>query len=100
MRQVRPLSGVFMSSHQGPPTSASLLLRLRTEPEDASVWNAFVDRYCPLIYGWSRGYGLQDADAQDVTQNVLVLMVRKMRTFQYEPSKRFRSWLATVTHNV
>jgi RNA polymerase sigma-70 factor (ECF subfamily) len=40
---------------------------------------------------------LQDADAEDVTQTVLMLLDRKMSTFAYDPSRSFHSWLKTLT---
>jgi RNA polymerase sigma factor (sigma-70 family) len=49
-----------------------------------------------MIFRWCRRWGLQEADAEDVTQNVLVELSRQMRTFEYDPSGRFRGWLKTV----
>jgi RNA polymerase sigma-70 factor (ECF subfamily) len=44
--------------------------------------------------------GLQEADAEDVTQEVLTQLVRKLRTFAYDPQKgSFRGWLKTLTHH-
>jgi RNA polymerase sigma-70 factor (ECF subfamily) len=42
---------------------------------------------------------LQEADAQDVTQNVLLKLADKMRSFTYDPSRSFRAWLKTLTHH-
>ena len=53
-----------------PGTRASLLVRLR-DPGDGIAWNRFVDLYTPLIYGFFRRHGLQDADAADLSQDVL-----------------------------
>jgi RNA polymerase sigma-70 factor (ECF subfamily) len=88
-----------MESDSGSRTGSVLLLLLR-DPTDRQSWNAFVNRYAPKIYGWCRGYGLQEADAEDVTQDVLLRLVRKLRTFTYDPQKgQFRSWLKTLTHH-
>jgi RNA polymerase sigma-70 factor (ECF subfamily) len=80
--------------------TGSVLLLLLDNPTDADCWNAFVDRYAPKIYGWCRQWRLQEADAQDVTQEVLAQLVRKLRTFTYDPHKgTFRGWLKTLTHH-
>src|SRR5579864_8110879 len=80
--------------------TGSLLLLLLSNPSDGDCWDAFVDRYAPKIYGWCRKLGLQEADAEDVTQEVLVQLVQKLRTFTYDPHKgTFRGWLKTLTHH-
>jgi RNA polymerase sigma-70 factor (ECF subfamily) len=80
-------------------TRASLLVRLRTAPEDQAAWGQFVDRYGPQIYAWCRDLGLQTADAEDVSQTVLLKLAVQLRTFEYDPRQRFRGWLRTVTQN-
>lgn len=80
-------------------TSASLLGRLRHDPADQQAWREFVLRYGPKIYRWCRQWNLQEADAQDVAQNVLLKLAGKMRGFIYDPSRSFRSWLKTLTHH-
>jgi RNA polymerase sigma-70 factor (ECF subfamily) len=42
---------------------------------------------------------LQEADAEDVTQMVLVRLAAQMRTFAYDPTKSFRGWLRTLTRH-
>ena len=79
-------------------TSETLLNRVRS-PLDQAAWNEFVERYGRRIYGWCRQWGLQEADAQDVTQDVLLRLARKMRGFAYDPSRSFRGWLRTLTHH-
>ena len=79
-------------------TSVSLLRRLRqSDQEDA--WQRFVDLYAPLIYHWGRNQGLSAGDASDLVQEVMVILVTKLPDFEYDPSKRFRGWLRTVTLN-
>jgi RNA polymerase sigma factor (sigma-70 family) len=82
----------------GPSTSATLLNRVRS-PLDQAAWNEFVERYGRRIYGWCRQWGLQEADAEDVTQDVLLRLASKMRGFAYDPSRSFRGWLRTLTHH-
>ena len=79
-------------------THLSLLARLRLTPADEQAWSEFVERYGRQVYAWCRQWGLQEADAEDVTQNVLADLARQMRTFEYQPTGRFRSWLRTIAH--
>jgi RNA polymerase sigma factor (sigma-70 family) len=80
-------------------TRLSLLERLRRQPEDQTAWREFVDRYAPRIYAWCKQWRLQEADARDVTQNVLLRLAEKMRTFTYDPQRSFRGWLRTLTRH-
>ncbi len=82
-----------------PSTRASLLERLRHCPTDEEAWRQFVERYAPTIHGWCLRWGLQEADAQDVTQTVLLILARRMKTFTYDPAGRFRAWLHTVARH-
>ena len=43
--------------------------------------------------------GLQDADAEDVAQEILLKLARKLRDFAYDPKSSFRGWLKTVAHH-
>jgi RNA polymerase sigma factor (sigma-70 family) len=79
-----------------PLTRASLLLRLR-DPQDGAAWVEFVDLYAPLVYGYARKQGLQDADAADLTQEVLGAVAGAVGRLEYDPARgAFRNWLFTV----
>jgi RNA polymerase sigma-70 factor (ECF subfamily) len=81
-------------------TRLSLLVRLtRPGPADERAWREFVDYYAPVIYRWCVRRNLQDTDAQDVTQQVLLKLATKLPTFTYDPDKSFRAWLRTLTHH-
>jgi RNA polymerase sigma-70 factor (ECF subfamily) len=80
-------------------TSATLLARLRQSPADEAAWADFADRYGRKIYAWCRQWRLQEADAEDVTQTVLLKLAAKMQTFEYDRERSFRGWLKTVTRN-
>jgi RNA polymerase sigma-70 factor (ECF subfamily) len=80
-------------------TRASLLIRLRQEPADEGAWHEFVERYGRQIFAWCRQWRLQEADAEDVSQNVLLKLAHHLRTFVYDPARRFRGFLRTVAHN-
>jgi RNA polymerase sigma-70 factor (ECF subfamily) len=80
-------------------TSSTLLARLRQAPDDPVAWAAFVGRYGPKVYGWCRRWSLQPADAEDVTQDVLLKLAAKLRAFAYDRSGSFRAWLKTLAHH-
>jgi RNA polymerase sigma factor (sigma-70 family) len=83
-----------------PRSSTLLLLRLSACPTDAVAWDEFVRRYGSPIYKWCRRYGLQDADAQDVTQDVFAGVLSAVRTFDRSRG-RVRIWLfRIVAHQV
>jgi len=79
-------------------TSASLLERLRNAPEQAD-WNLLVELYTPLIRGWLRRYSASNQDADDVVQEVLAVVIRKLPLFERERTGSFRSWLRTISVN-
>jgi RNA polymerase sigma factor (sigma-70 family) len=79
-----------------PPTRASLLVRLR-DPQDADAWRQFVELYAPLVYGYLRKQGLQDADAADLCQDVLGAVAGAVGRLDYDSRRgTFRNWLFTV----
>src|ERR1700722_3969413 len=79
-----------------PLTCASLLVRLR-DPQDEAAWAQFVDLYTPLVYGYARKQGLQDADAADLCQEVLSAVAHAIAKFSYDPQQgAFRNWLFTI----
>lgn len=81
-----------------PRSSTLLLLRLSACPTDGQAWGDFVRRYSGSIYQWCRRYGLQDADAQDVTQEVFAGVLRAVQTFDRSRG-RVRAWLFKVVAN-
>jgi RNA polymerase sigma-70 factor (ECF subfamily) len=82
-----------------PTTRVTLLARLRQDPTDQAAWDVFVERYGRHIYRWCRQWKLQDADAEDVTQDILLKLAQKLRHFTYDPSRSFRGWLKTLAHH-
>jgi RNA polymerase sigma factor (sigma-70 family) len=88
-----------MTAARDSRTRATLLGRLRADPADPRTWAEFVDHYGPKILVWCRAWGLQDADAQDVAQTVLLKLATKLRDFAYDPARSFRAWLKTVAQH-
>src|SRR5881275_2228178 len=84
---------------ESPTTRPSLLVRLR-DARDELAWSQFVEVYAPLVYGYARKHGLQDADAADLTQDVLQSVAGAVRRLDYDPQRgSFRGWLFTVVRN-
>jgi RNA polymerase sigma-70 factor (ECF subfamily) len=82
-----------------PVTRASLLVRLR-DGRDPEAWRQFVQTYAPVIYGFARKRGLQDADAADLMQEVLRSVATAAGRLDYDPKRgTFRGWLYTVARN-
>ena len=79
-------------------TSLSLLDRLRRNPS-ADDWRRLDDVYRPLIGKWlARVPGLHD-EADDLTQEVLVVVFRKLAAFERQRDDSFRTWLRTIAFN-
>jgi len=79
------------------PTRWSLLSRLK-DAADADSWQEFFDTYWRLIYGVAMKSGLTDTEAQEVVQEVVIGVARKMPEFRCDPAAgSFKAWLLQVT---
>jgi RNA polymerase sigma-70 factor, ECF subfamily len=77
-------------------TPISLLQRLRRNPHEED-WRRLIDVYSPLIKRWLLGFGMSQADADDLSQDVLQAMLREVANFQHNGhSGAFRRWLRTT----
>src|SRR2546423_750293 len=75
------------------PTRQSLLSRLKSW-EDQESWRDFFNTYWKLIYGAALKSGLNDAEAQDVVQDTVITVAKKMEAFKYDPAvDSFKGWL-------
>lgn len=92
-----PVSAHLSTDDDELPTRASLLDRLRDHEDDRS-WREFFERYWRLIYRTALSEGLNDAEAQDVVQEVVLQVSRQIGDFRYDPSKSFKGWLLRTTH--
>jgi RNA polymerase sigma-70 factor (ECF subfamily) len=80
-----------------PQTRPSLLVRIR-DARDDEAWGQFVEVYAPVVYHYARRRGLQDADAADLTQEVLRAVA--VGRLDYDPGRGpFRGWLFTLAHH-
>jgi RNA polymerase sigma-70 factor (ECF subfamily) len=81
------------------PTSISLLDRLKVARPDASDWNRLQGIYLPLIRRWlGRVPGLGE-EADDLAQDVFMVVVRELPRFERRREGSFRAWLRQVTVN-
>ncbi len=77
------------------PTRLSLLSRLQNWDDQAS-WRDFFDTYWRLIYRAALKSGLSDAEAQDVVQETVITVAKKLG--KYDPAGGpFKGWLLNTT---
>src|SRR5689334_20512683 len=92
-------SGAIMSVDDSPQTRASLLVQIR-DGSNHVAWQEFIGLYGPLVYGFARKRGLQDADAADLMQDVMRSVSSAIGRLDYDRSQgTFRGWLFTITRN-
>lgn len=80
-------------------TSVSLLERIQLGPSDES-WYEFVTLYNRLIEKWLLRQGVTQADAEDIRQEVMTVVLREVLNFEHNGrTGAFRNWLRTITAN-
>ena len=98
-REPFQFKSVLQLRSSNPETRPSLLQMLNSE-NDQQAWSEFTEIYSPVIYRYCRKKGLQEADALEVLQEVLLQVYQYIASFDYDPDRgRFRAWLQTVTHS-
>src|SRR5262249_13339439 len=76
-------------------TRQSLLLRAQTGEADA--WRDLTDLYRPLIIGWLNSQGVPADDLEDLSQDVLLRVVKHLPTFHHSGQRgAFPAWLRTI----
>jgi hypothetical protein len=82
-------AGVYSFS---PPRAWQTVLALR-QPDAGKAWERFAALYTPLLYHGARRVAVQDSDAADVAQDVLLHLYQSSPDFAYDPHRSFRAWL-------
>lgn len=83
-----------------PDTRPSLILRLR-DARDQRAWTEFWQVYEPLVLRIVRRRGIQEADAREIAQEVLVAVSKAIDRYEMDPLQgSFRGWLSTITRNL
>jgi RNA polymerase sigma-70 factor (ECF subfamily) len=78
------------------PTRHSLLARLK-DWEDQTSWREFFDTYWRLIYAVALKAGLSEVEAQDVVQETVLTVAKKIADFKAQQTGSFKGWLLTIT---
>jgi RNA polymerase sigma factor (sigma-70 family) len=94
--QIRPLSEAWFMTRE---TSIGWLNSLKRGGPYASGWGYLVGSYGPFLRGILARRGLKDEAADDVVQNVLLVIVRRLPEFERQRTGSFRSWLRSITVN-
>jgi RNA polymerase sigma-70 factor (ECF subfamily) len=82
-----------------PETRDGLLVQVQ-DPANREAWELFARIYRPVIVRIARARGLQHADAQDLSQQVLMAVASAIGDWEKrDESTRFRHWLSRVTKN-
>ena len=77
-------------------TRRTLLSRLR-DLDDAAGWQQFFEVYWRLIYAFALRAGCSPEDAEDIVQETVAAVARRMPEFHYDRSKgSFRTWLRRI----
>ena len=79
-------------------TSLSWLGRLATAPNGPD-WRRLVDVYGPLLRGWLTRAGVPTGDHDDLVQEVMVVVVRRVGEFDHRGPGAFRGWLRGILAN-
>jgi RNA polymerase sigma-70 factor (ECF subfamily) len=79
-------------------TSVSLLERLAGAPTDDD-WRRLLDLYQPLLRAWMARAGVPASDADDLVQEVLLVVFREVGGFEHRGQGAFRAWLRTILAN-
>jgi RNA polymerase sigma-70 factor (ECF subfamily) len=79
-------------------TSVSLLERLAGAPTDDD-WRRLDELYRPLLRGWVARLGVPASDVEDLVQDVLFVVSRKIGKFERRGKGAFRAWLRKILAN-
>ena len=79
------------------PTRDSLLSRLKDWGDDES-WRDFFNTYWKLVHGVALKAGLSEQEAEEVVQETVITVARRIPEFKYDPAVcSFKTWLLNLT---
>src|SRR4051794_39670477 len=89
---------IFVPENEELSSATSLTLLYKVRHKDKDAWNRLVSLYTPLVCFWCKSWNLQQADLEDVVQEVFVTVFRYLATFRRDrEGDSFRKWLKTIT---
>lgn len=86
------------SERRSPTTSLVWLDRLITG-NDPADWEKLIHLYEPLLKYWALRAGVPERECEDVVQDVLLVVVRRLGEFQHQREGAFRAWLRAILSN-
>jgi RNA polymerase sigma factor (sigma-70 family) len=86
-----------MQDREDPRRTRATLIQRVTNQHDEASWEDFVGIYSDYMYAIIRSMGISDDDAEDLTQQLLLIMWKKLPQTDVEEIKHFRAWLSTIT---
>lgn len=81
------------------PSTSPTLLRILASGADSLAWERFLRLYGPLLVRWNKACGLQQADAEDIAQEIAAHVFRSIHRFDHRHAGSFRGWLRAIAHN-
>src|ERR1051326_7699091 len=96
--ELRPRTTMCQPRDDSIPTRDTLLNRLKDWRDDAS-WREFFETYWELIYNFARKSGLTEVEAEEVVQETVIGVAKKIEQFKTGAEHgSFKSWLLQQTH--
>lgn len=89
-----------MTDFTGQSTNPSLLRAIAEGQSDSRSWPIFVEKYGPILFRWCQRWGANPQDSEDIVQECLIVVYRKLDTYRKDPRSNFRSWLKTVAYRI
>lgn len=91
-----PPIGCIMFGSRMEPTRSTLLIRLR-DRSDEQAWRTFNDLYRPMLVAYARWRGLNEADADDIAQQCVQVVLERIGEYEHRAS--FKSWLRAIAEH-
>ncbi len=93
------IGNIFRLSWLAMATTSLTLLDRLSRPDQPDAWDQFVRLYAPVLLRWAVSQGFRSEDAEDLTQTVLVKLIRLLPKYERRENQSFRGWLFTICRN-